>query len=901
MDVARKEIPAERITPDGAGTLRLVTLGRLALLQSNGEELPLLGHKRKLALLAVLALTPGAINREELIAMFWAHDKNERSRRHSLSNSLSFLRGIIGSEAIETYRAHVTLGSGTLTADAVELLSAAQADDHARVIQLYNGRFLEGVSISGSELFDSWVERQRDVIERAVSRAKDAPIGATSRARDSIGRTLHAAPAALPPTTAQSSVRIGDAAQMRTGEAAHRFTHAWRVLIAVAAMAIVAGIAAYVLLRSKPVVGVRPLIAVTDIVNRQGDTASAWLEDGLPQMISADLSATSAIEMIGPVRVRITRGRARLPLRGALTAAQALELGRRLGASTIVRGEFTHRDGMYMLAISTHDVVSGRPDSHFTVTGTNPMTVAGLAAGRLLDLEGINGNKPRFADVEMNNVAAYQHFVRSLHAESEGRFADSRRELDASIALDSGFATALSARSSIAVAEGDTATVGRLARAMQHARRTQWNTMRDAIDSAMHNGENDRAAQLAAQLVTRYQHDPRAYAVLASIYTDQGDWARAQSTAQQELALDSLANEAGDGPCVPCSAYGTLIQIELLRGDLAAAERAARRWLQLQPDLPVAWAVLADILDYSGRYDAGLDANHRAVMLSGNDPSYEIRTARALIAGRRIGAADSLLSQIHSTSNEIQNGISDVRILALRERGDWSASNAAIEASLARQPNDDGFLLEEMDGLGRMGDYAAASRLFDTRIAPRIAPPIGSVPQRPRGDAARAFSWTRALEANAIAGSGDTVRLHAIADSMRVIGRWSYLDRDRHLYHHVLGLIAMQGKRYTEAEAEFQAARWGAAGWTQTVAWEARAQLAQNKSRNAIATLRQAYEGPLDAMGRYEPHSELDMIMATAFRQAGMRDSAAVYDGYVRSVRGNGAGRSDRAAIAPMS
>lgn len=880
MDVEPNTTPTQATLPHG-GAVRLVTLGRLALLQPSGEELPLLGHKRKLALLAVLALSPAAVSREELMAMFWADDKDERSRRHSLSNALSFLRRLLGSDSIATHRAEVTLAPDAVEVDAVALLSAARSNDHARVMDLYEGPFLDGVSVPGSTRFDSWVDTQRAAIERAVFRAKDAPKDAPRAASGN----SHGA-AQLAPETEQHSLPFpaaGADREKRTDPNGFPLTR--RVLIAVAWLATIVAIAAYALLRYNPVVPTRPLIAVTDIVNVQGDTASEWLEDGLPQMITADLSSTSAIEMVGPARVRTTRARARFPLRGGLSTAQALDLGRRLGASTIVRGEFTHGNGTYVLDLSTQDVASGRSGSHFTVSGTDPMTVAGWAAGRLLDLAGINGNKPRFADVETNNVAAYQHFVRSLHAESEGRFTDSRRELDESIAIDSGFASALSARARIAAAEGDTATLGRLNRAMTHARLTPWNIMGDAIDSAIHNGENSRAAQLAVELVARYPHDPRAYAALASIYTNQGDWSRAQSTAQQELALDSLANEAGDGPCVPCSAYATLVQIELLRGNLAAAEQTARRWVQLQPNLPVAWAVMGDVLHYAGRYDASLAATRRAVMLSGNDPSYQVRTARALIAERRIAAADSVLSQIQSTSKQIQNDISDVRVLALRERGEWGKSNKLIEAYLATHPNDDAFLLEEMDGLGRLGEYAAAARLFDTRIAPRLAPPVESAPQRPRGDAARAFSWTRALEANAIAGSGDTLRLHAIADSMRVTGALSYLDRDRHLYHHVLGLIAMQGKRYAEAEGEFQAARWGVAGWTETVAWQARAEMAQNKPRDAIATLRQGYQGPLDAMGRYEPRSELDMLMAMAFRQAGMRDSAAVYDRYVASVR----------------
>src|SRR6185437_4892976 len=139
MNVARKTTPKQPIAPHDAGMVRLVTLGRLALLQPSGEELPLLGHKRKLALLAVLAVAPGAMSREELIAMFWPDDKDERSRRHSLSNSLSFLRSIIGSDAIATHRAEVTLAPAVVAVDAVELLAAARAGDHARVMALYEG------------------------------------------------------------------------------------------------------------------------------------------------------------------------------------------------------------------------------------------------------------------------------------------------------------------------------------------------------------------------------------------------------------------------------------------------------------------------------------------------------------------------------------------------------------------------------------------------------------------------------------------------------------------------------------------------------------------------------------------------------------------------------------------
>jgi tetratricopeptide (TPR) repeat protein len=152
------------------------------------------------------------------------------------------------------------------------------------------------------------------------------------------------------------------------------------------------------------------------------------------------------------------------------------------------------------------------------------------------------------------------------------------------------------------------------------------------------------------------------------------------------------------------------------------------------------------------------------------------------------------------------------------------------------------------------------------------------------GDAARAFAWDHALLAEAIAASGDTIRLHALADSIESIGARSYYGRDWRLHHHVRGLIAERGGRLREAIREFDAARWGSAGWTVTVAHMARAHIALGEPDSAIALLREAYKSSPDAMGRYLPRSELDLLMAEAFSRAGMRDSSARYAGYVRSA-----------------
>jgi hypothetical protein len=189
------------------------------------------------------------------------------------------------------------------------------------------------------------------------------------------------------------------------------------------------------------------------------------------------------------------------------------------------------------------------------------------------------------------------------------------------------------------------------------------------------------------------------------------------------------------------------------------------------------------------------------------------------------------------------------------------------------------------NSLGVLGDYAGAIHVYEALAHAHASP---GPPQSPAstlaGDWARAFCWEHALEADAIAASGDTVRLRVLADSIELVSVRSYYGRVWRLAHHVRGLIAMREHRYSDAERELQAARWGVAGWTRTVAELAQAQLALGRPRDAIATLRDAYMGPLDAMGRYEPRSHLDFLMARSFQAAGMADSAAVYSGYVRAA-----------------
>ena len=121
-------------------------------------------RRRKLAVLAMIAVERRPLARDVLVEMFWG-DQTEERARHSLSDALSHLRRVIGRDAITLSSTEVALAPGSLSVDALELVAAAQAKQHERVIAAYAGPFLEGIYVADAPGFEQWVARQRRRLE----------------------------------------------------------------------------------------------------------------------------------------------------------------------------------------------------------------------------------------------------------------------------------------------------------------------------------------------------------------------------------------------------------------------------------------------------------------------------------------------------------------------------------------------------------------------------------------------------------------------------------------------------------------------------------------------------------------------------------------------------------------
>jgi len=143
---------------------RLVTLGRLTLLSPTGSVDQSLGtRRRKLAVLAYLALRARPVTRDHLVALFWG-GKDDTRARNSLSDAISHLRRVLGRNAIVTSGDEVALAeNAAIDVDAVELRAAIEAHAWERAMDLYAGPFLDGVHVEDAAEFEHWrgVEEMR--------------------------------------------------------------------------------------------------------------------------------------------------------------------------------------------------------------------------------------------------------------------------------------------------------------------------------------------------------------------------------------------------------------------------------------------------------------------------------------------------------------------------------------------------------------------------------------------------------------------------------------------------------------------------------------------------------------------------------------------------------------------
>jgi DNA-binding SARP family transcriptional activator/TolB-like protein len=139
---------------------RLQTFGGLTLLRDGVPVSGTLSQRKRLALLAVLAVTPNGVARETVIALLWPESDEERGR-NSLAQAVHGLRREIGESVVGGTNGILSLDLSCLSCDAAEFRSAVADGDHERAVELYRGPFLDGLYLREAPEFERWCDGQR--------------------------------------------------------------------------------------------------------------------------------------------------------------------------------------------------------------------------------------------------------------------------------------------------------------------------------------------------------------------------------------------------------------------------------------------------------------------------------------------------------------------------------------------------------------------------------------------------------------------------------------------------------------------------------------------------------------------------------------------------------------------
>jgi len=168
---------------------RLTLLGPVCL---TGPSSRRAFQQRRLALLAVIASSPDAsISRDRVLGLLWP-ERDERTARHLLADSLYVLRQTLGQRAIIASGETLRLSEDLFWTDIGEFRKAVTDSRWSDALEVYRGEFMDGFHLRNAGEFDQWATAERTRLRALAARAASA---AAKRLED-LGRIAEAAAAA---------------------------------------------------------------------------------------------------------------------------------------------------------------------------------------------------------------------------------------------------------------------------------------------------------------------------------------------------------------------------------------------------------------------------------------------------------------------------------------------------------------------------------------------------------------------------------------------------------------------------------------------------------------------------------------------------------------------------------
>ena len=643
------------------------------------------------------------------------------------------------------------------------------------------------------------------------------------------------------------------------------------------------------------------VVAVGPIASYEADTVTRALAGPVADLLATSLARSPRLRVVSAARMAELMRRTRAS--GDTGTAALIAAAREAGATEIVDGALYARPGGSLrLDLRRVDLATGAIGNVNSVEGSDLFTLVDSGTARLVIAHGGTVPPGSIAGVTTHSASAYGLYAEGVQTLADGDVVRAEKLFAAALREDSTFAMAAYyyARS----ATMRVPVVSRLNRALRLSsnatERERW-LIRAGWAWIMTSPD---LGTLADSLVRRYPLEPEGHLYAGIARFQDGEFLPSVAALRRVVAMDSGSFTRADGVagCNACTAMSQIVLAYDAADSLAAAEREARRWTHLQPDIPAPWLSLWDVLERAGKF---AEADQLTDRLRAIDDDAVAAVTRAATHALRTG---DLTTGERLLRAAVQTGNSAVRleamwqlVLSLRYQGRMNDAIVAAQryralAAPLDSANTDGVSVSAAPlavVLEEAGRYPESAALFDSVSQ-------WQAPEESASGAARARAWRLTHRARSLALAGDTAAVSALADSIAAAGAVSGHVRDRRLDRYVRGLLLLARNDLVGAEAAFRSALYSLpTGYTRVNCELATVLLRLGRPREAISFLQPALRGKVDASNYYVTFTEVHALLAQAWDAAARPDSAAVHHAWVARAWAHGDPQyAERAAIA---
>lgn len=139
---------------------RLYLFGTCRLAAPQGPVGGRVAQPRQLAFLALAAVPPGGTTRDRIGSYLWP-DSSPSDARHLVADTLHILRKCLGERSLRSTGESISVDPSEVSCDLTEFRAAWAAGEWERMLQLYEGPFMDGFHGAGGAELEQWIEAER--------------------------------------------------------------------------------------------------------------------------------------------------------------------------------------------------------------------------------------------------------------------------------------------------------------------------------------------------------------------------------------------------------------------------------------------------------------------------------------------------------------------------------------------------------------------------------------------------------------------------------------------------------------------------------------------------------------------------------------------------------------------